>query len=126
MSASASGGAEAPRFGFVTQVEHTPGPSTGPGAASGGLADGIALFVAAEELGYDVGYVRVRHLQDALSSPLLFLAALGQHTRRIQLGTAVIPLRFENPGPAGRGPRHRGSAHRRPAPARGELRSLGA
>lgn len=98
MSASASGGAEAPRFGFVTQVEHTPGPSTGPGAASGGLADGIALFVAAEELGYDVGYVRVRHLQDALSSPLLFLAALGQHTRRIQLGTAVIPLRFENPG----------------------------
>lgn len=98
MSASASGVRAAPRIGFVSQVEHTPVPGAGPGALGGGLADGIELFVAAEELGYDVGYVRVRHLQDALSSPLLFLAALGQRTRRIQLGTAVIPLRFENPG----------------------------
>ncbi|WME24462.1 LLM class flavin-dependent oxidoreductase [Brachybacterium sp. GU-2] len=86
MTASASGTREAPRIGFVGQVDH------------GALEDGRALFLEAEELGYDVGYVRVRHLQDALSSPLLFLSALGQHTSRIQLGTAVIPLRFENAG----------------------------
>jgi alkanesulfonate monooxygenase SsuD/methylene tetrahydromethanopterin reductase-like flavin-dependent oxidoreductase (luciferase family) len=62
------------------------------------MAAGLALFRAAEELGYDSGYVRVRHLQQALSSPLLFLAALAQRTERIELGTAVIPLRFENAG----------------------------
>lgn len=98
MSAAASGIRAAPRIGFVSQVEHTAGDGARRGAVGGGLAAGIDLFVTAEELGYDVGYVRVRHLQDALASPLLFLAALGQHTRRIQLGTAVIPLRFENPG----------------------------
>lgn len=76
----------APRIGFLAQVDHS------------ALTAGIQLFVAADELGYDVGYVRTRHLQDALSSPLQFLAVAGQYARRIQLGTAVIPLRFENPG----------------------------
>lgn len=98
MSASAAGVRAAPRIGFVSQVEHTPGDGASRGAVSGGLAEGIDLFIAAEELGYDVGYVRVRHLQAALAAPLLFLAALGQHTHRIELGTAVIPLRFENAG----------------------------
>lgn len=76
----------APRIGFLAQVDHD------------ALTEGIQLFVAADELGFDVGYVRTRHLQDALSSPLQFLAVAGQYARRIQLGTAVIPLRFENPG----------------------------
>ena len=76
----------APRIGFVAQVDHS------------ALDEGRALFRSAEELGYDAGYVRVRHLQDALPSPLLFLSALAQHTERIELGTAVIPLRFENAG----------------------------
>lgn len=76
----------APRIGFLAQVDHS------------ALTEGIQLFVAADELGYDVGYVRTRHLQDALSSPLTFLAVAGQYARRIQLGTAVIPLRFENAG----------------------------
>lgn len=98
MSASAPGGRAAPRIGFVAQVEHT---GIGPAERdvhSTGLADGIDLFLVAEELGFDVGYVRGRHLQDALASPLLFLTALGQRTRRIELGTAVIPLRFESAG----------------------------
>ena len=76
----------APRIGFLAQVDHS------------ALTEGIQLFVAADELGYDVGYVRTRHLQDALSSPLTFLAVAGQYARRIELGTAVIPLRFENAG----------------------------
>ena len=50
----------------------------------------------AEELGYDTGWVRHRHLQNYLSSPLPFLTAVGQRTDNIHLGTAVIPLRFEN------------------------------
>ncbi|WP_422114606.1 LLM class flavin-dependent oxidoreductase [Brachybacterium sp. UNK5269] len=98
MSAAASSTREAPRIGFVAQVEHTGVRTSGAAVSSTGLAEGIDLFTAAEELGFDVGYVRVRHLQGALASPLLFLAALGQRTSRLQLGTAVIPLRFENPG----------------------------
>src|SRR5699024_8115010 len=65
---------------------------------STGLTEGIELFTRAERLGLDVGYVRVRHLQDPLASPLPFLTAVGARTSRIGLGTAVIPLRFENPG----------------------------
>ena len=98
MSASASGTRQALRIGFVTQIDHTGVHLEGAAVTSTGLDEGIELFLTAEDLGYGVGYVRVRHLQDALSSPLLFLAALGQRTRRIQLGTSVIPLRFENAG----------------------------
>lgn len=98
MSTSASSTHRVPRMGFVTQVDHTGIRTTGTAVTSTGIDEGIELFLTAEELGYEVGYVRVRHLQDSLSSPLLFLAALGQRTRQIQLGTAVIPLRFENAG----------------------------
>ena len=98
MSTSAAAAHRAPRIGFVTQVDHTGIHAEGAAVTSSGMEEGIELFLTAEDLGYDTGYVRVRHLQDALSSPLLFLAAVGQRTRRIQLGTAVIPLRFENAG----------------------------
>ena len=66
--------------------------------SSNGLRDGLELADLAEELGYDAFYVHVRHLQDTLASPLTFLAAASQRTSRIELGTAVIPLRFENAG----------------------------
>ena len=98
MPASAPGVGAPLRIGFVAQVEHTGTPGGEQGVIGGGLEEGLDLFSTAEELGYDVGYVRVRHLQSSLASPLLFLAVLGQRTRRIQLGTAVIPLRFENAG----------------------------
>ena len=98
MTATASGHRRAPSIGFVAQVEHTDIRSDGTSVTSGGLEEGIDLFLAAEDLGYDVGYVRARHLQGSLASPLLFLAALGRRTARIGLGTAVIPLRFENAG----------------------------
>jgi alkanesulfonate monooxygenase SsuD/methylene tetrahydromethanopterin reductase-like flavin-dependent oxidoreductase (luciferase family) len=98
MSAAADPTRAARRIGFVAQVDHTGITTEGRRHSSRGLEEGMDLFLAAEDLGYDVGYVRTRHLQDALSSPLLFLAALGRSTRRIELGTAVIPLRFENAG----------------------------
>ena len=87
-----------PRFGFLAQVDHTGIEADGSRVRSRGLEDGFALFEAAEQLGYDVGYVRTRHLQNALASPLVFLSAVGQRVQRMQLGTAVIPLRFENAG----------------------------
>lgn len=83
MTAAASGHHRAPRIGFVAQIEHTGLRSAGRSVTSSGLEEGIELFGAAEDLGYDVGYVRTRHLQGTLASPLLFLAALGRRTERI-------------------------------------------
>jgi len=50
-----------------------------------------------ERLGFDSAWVRHRHLQYGISSPIAVLAAATQRTRRIELGTAVIPLGWENP-----------------------------
>lgn len=97
-----SAGADAPgppRIGVAAQIDHTGVALDESGSVrSSGLEAGREILGQAESLGYDVAYIRTRHLQDALSSPLVFLAALGQHLERIELGTAVIPLRFENAG----------------------------
>jgi alkanesulfonate monooxygenase SsuD/methylene tetrahydromethanopterin reductase-like flavin-dependent oxidoreductase (luciferase family) len=50
-----------------------------------------------EQLGFDSAWVRHRHLQYGISSPVAVLAAASQRTSRIHLGTAVIPLGWENP-----------------------------
>ncbi|UVY82846.1 LLM class flavin-dependent oxidoreductase [Brachybacterium sp. NBEC-018] len=83
-------------MGFLAFVDHT-GIDAAAGRAQG-LDDGLDLFARAEGMGLDNGYVRHRHLQDYLSSPLPFLAAAGQRTSTLTLGTALIPLRFENAG----------------------------
>ncbi|GIE81922.1 alkanal monooxygenase [Actinoplanes philippinensis] len=60
----------------------------------------IDLFVAAEELGYDSGWVIQRHFRQGkehISAPLVVLAAIAQHTRRIRLGTGVLVLPLEDP-----------------------------
>src|SRR5690348_4992854 len=65
-----------------------------PGAGHETTLEVIAL---GEELGFDSAWVRHRHLQYGISSPVAVLAAATQRTRRIALGTAVIPLGWENP-----------------------------
>lgn len=57
----------------------------------------LAIIEQAERLGFDSAWLRDRHLQYGISSPVAVLAAASQRTRRIRLGTAVIPLGFENP-----------------------------
>ena len=57
----------------------------------------IELAVAAEELGLDGAYVRVHHFARQLASPFPLLAAIGARTRRIEIGTGVIDMRYENP-----------------------------
>ena len=81
------------RLGFNTRVSF----NSGPGGAERGLRDGIALFKAAERLGYQSGWAYQRHFDNYLSSPLPFFAAAGQHTERITLGSAVIPMRYQDP-----------------------------
>jgi len=53
--------------------------------------------VAAEQIGIDGAFVRVHHFARQLSSPFPLLAAIGIKTRRIEIGTGVIDMRYENP-----------------------------
>lgn len=57
----------------------------------------LEIIQLGEQLGFDSAWVRHRHLQYGISSPVAFLAAATQRTSRIELGTAVIPLGWENP-----------------------------
>lgn len=62
-----------------------------------GLEQTLELLAYGEELGFDSAWVRQRHLEPGISSATAFLAAATQRTKRIQLGTAVIPIGFESP-----------------------------
>jgi alkanesulfonate monooxygenase SsuD/methylene tetrahydromethanopterin reductase-like flavin-dependent oxidoreductase (luciferase family) len=57
----------------------------------------LEIIELGERLGFDSAWVRHRHLQYGISSPVAILAAASQRTSRIDLGTAVIPLGWENP-----------------------------
>jgi alkanesulfonate monooxygenase SsuD/methylene tetrahydromethanopterin reductase-like flavin-dependent oxidoreductase (luciferase family) len=57
----------------------------------------LQIIELGERLGFDSAWLRHRHLQFGISSPIAVMAAAGQRTRRIELGTAVTPLGWENP-----------------------------
>ncbi|MEU0514442.1 MULTISPECIES: LLM class flavin-dependent oxidoreductase [Amycolatopsis] len=57
----------------------------------------LDIIELGERLGFDSAWVRHRHLQFGISSPVAVLAAASQRTRRIELGAAVIPMGWENP-----------------------------
>jgi alkanesulfonate monooxygenase SsuD/methylene tetrahydromethanopterin reductase-like flavin-dependent oxidoreductase (luciferase family) len=57
----------------------------------------LEIIELGEKLGFDSAWVRDRHLQYGISSPTAVLAAATQRTSRIELGTAVVPLGWENP-----------------------------
>jgi alkanesulfonate monooxygenase SsuD/methylene tetrahydromethanopterin reductase-like flavin-dependent oxidoreductase (luciferase family) len=65
--------------------------------ASDVLLQAIDLAVAAEELGVDGAYFRVHHFARQHGSPFPLLAAIGARTSRIEIGTGVIDMRYENP-----------------------------
>src|ERR687893_538966 len=66
-------------------------------SAADALVQSVELAVAAEEAGADGAYYRVHHFAQQLASPFPLLAAAGARTSRIELGTAVIDMRYENP-----------------------------
>ncbi|MBB6421748.1 LLM class flavin-dependent oxidoreductase [Streptomyces sp. AK010] len=57
----------------------------------------LEIIELGERLGFDSAWARHRHLQYGISSPVAVLSAASQRTRRIELGTAVIPPGWENP-----------------------------
>ena len=84
-------------IGFLSFGHWTPSPQSQVRSASDALLQSIDLAVAAEELGADGAYFRVHHFARQLGSPFPLLAACGARTRRIEIGTAVIDMRYENP-----------------------------
>ncbi|QRG09158.1 LLM class flavin-dependent oxidoreductase [Xanthobacter dioxanivorans] len=85
------------KIGFLSFGHWTPSPHSRTRSAADALLQSIDLAVAAEELGADGAYFRVHHFARQLASPFPLLAAVGAKTSRIEIGTAVIDMRYENP-----------------------------
>jgi alkanesulfonate monooxygenase SsuD/methylene tetrahydromethanopterin reductase-like flavin-dependent oxidoreductase (luciferase family) len=85
------------KIGFLSFGHWTPSPQSQTRSASDAMLQSIELAVAAEEVGADGAYFRVHHFARQLSSPFPLLAAIGARTSRIEIGTAVIDMRYENP-----------------------------
>ena len=85
------------KIGFLSFGHWTASPQSQTRSASDALLQSIDLAVAAEELGADGAFFRVHHFARQLGSPFPLLAAVGAKTRRIEIGTAVIDMRYENP-----------------------------
>ena len=85
------------RIGFLSFGNYGDVPGSRVRTAQDALLQTVELAVAAEELGVDGAYVRVHHFAKQLASPFPLLAAMAARTRRIELGTGVIDMRYENP-----------------------------
>jgi alkanesulfonate monooxygenase SsuD/methylene tetrahydromethanopterin reductase-like flavin-dependent oxidoreductase (luciferase family) len=85
------------KIGFLSFGHYQDVPGSEVRDAADALQQTIELAVAAEELGVDGAFVRVHHFARQLASPFPLLAAIGARTKRIEIGTAVIDMRYENP-----------------------------
>jgi alkanesulfonate monooxygenase SsuD/methylene tetrahydromethanopterin reductase-like flavin-dependent oxidoreductase (luciferase family) len=85
------------KIGFLSFGHWSDAPGSQVRSAADSLLQSIDLAIAAEELGADGAFVRVHHFARQLSSPFPLLAAIGARTRTIEIGTAVIDMRYENP-----------------------------
>jgi alkanesulfonate monooxygenase SsuD/methylene tetrahydromethanopterin reductase-like flavin-dependent oxidoreductase (luciferase family) len=85
------------KIGFLSFGHWSDTPHSQVRTASDALLQSIELAVAAEELGVDGAYYRVHHFAQQLGSPFPLLSAVGARTKRIEIGTAVIDMRYENP-----------------------------
>ena len=85
------------KIGFLSFGHWTASPQSQVRTGADALLQSIELAVAAEELGADGAYFRVHHFARQLGSPFPLLAAVGARTSKIEIGTAVIDMRYENP-----------------------------
>src|SRR5690242_1902919 len=85
------------KIGFLSFGHWTESPGSQVRSAADALLQSVELAVAAENLGADGAFFRVHHFARQLSSPFPLLAAVGAKTRNIEIGTAVIDMRYENP-----------------------------
>src|SRR6516225_4514720 len=85
------------KIGFLSFGHWSEAPGSQVRSGADSLLQSIELAVAAEEAGADGAYFRVHHFARQLGSPFPLLAAVGARTSRIEIGTAVIDMRYENP-----------------------------
>src|SRR5665811_923783 len=85
------------KIGFLSFGHWSASPYSQVRSASDALIQSIELAEAVEDLGADGAYFRVHHFAQQLGSPFPLLAAIGARTKRIEIGTAVIDMRYENP-----------------------------
>jgi len=85
------------KIGFLSFGHWAKHPAYSTRTASDTLLQSIDLAVASEEIGLDGAYFRVHHFAAQLASPFPLLAAVGARTKKIEIGTAVIDMRYENP-----------------------------
>jgi alkanesulfonate monooxygenase SsuD/methylene tetrahydromethanopterin reductase-like flavin-dependent oxidoreductase (luciferase family) len=85
------------RIGFLSFGHWQPIPGSQVRTGRDALVQTVELAVAAEELGVDGAYVRVHHFARQLASPFPLLSAMAARTSRIEVGTGVIDMRYENP-----------------------------
>src|ERR1043166_4374641 len=85
------------KIGFLSFGHWSSSPYSDVRTAADALLQSIDLAVAAEALGLDGAYFRVHHFARQLASPFPLLAAVGARTKTIEIGTAVIDMRYENP-----------------------------
>lgn len=85
------------KIGFLSFGHWSPTHGSQVKTAGDVLTQSIELAVAAEELGLDGAYFRVHHFARQLGSPFPLLAAVGARTSKIEIGTGVIDMRYENP-----------------------------
>jgi alkanesulfonate monooxygenase SsuD/methylene tetrahydromethanopterin reductase-like flavin-dependent oxidoreductase (luciferase family) len=85
------------KIGFLSFGHWSASPYSQVRSASDALIQSIELAEAVEDLGADGAFFRVHHFAQQLASPFPLLAAVGARTKRIEIGTAVIDMRYENP-----------------------------
>jgi alkanesulfonate monooxygenase SsuD/methylene tetrahydromethanopterin reductase-like flavin-dependent oxidoreductase (luciferase family) len=85
------------KISFLSFGHWTPSAQSQTQTAADALLQSIDLAVEAERLGVDGAYFRVHHFARQLASPFPLLAAVGAKTKAIEIGTAVIDMRYENP-----------------------------
>ena len=85
------------KIGFLSFGHWAPSLQSQTRSAGDALLQSLDLSVAAEELGMNGAYFRVHHFARQLASPFPLLAAIGAKTKNIEIGTAVIDMRYENP-----------------------------
>src|ERR1700677_2985830 len=85
------------KIGFLSFGHWTPSPQSETRSAADALLQSIDLAMEAERLGMDGAFFRVHHFAQQLASPFPLLAAVGAKTSRIEIGTGVIDMRYENP-----------------------------